>query len=161
LVTSGFFINPLTLKFFRDPFQNIDLKLTIAAGLGYDAMRGGDLELSFGLSGGYQETRYVSVQADQADRERSGAIIPQLELDWELTGNIDFFLTYNAQVGVPKVENTFHHARTAVSFDLLGDVLDLEVAVNWDRSENPRPNAEGLVPKRDDVRTSFGIGLDL
>lgn len=160
LVTAGFFVTPLTFNFLRDPFQNIDLKSTVAAGVGYVIARGGDLDWSVGLSGGYQSTGYVSVEVDQASKVENGTIIGSTNVDWELTGDLDFLFDYNVQVGVPETSRAFHHARLAFSFDILGDVLDLDLALVWDRVESPQPNADGDIPERDDFRTTVGIGLD-
>jgi hypothetical protein len=40
-------------------------------------------------------------------------------------------------------------------------VLTLDTSVTWDRVENPTRDSEGNLPKRDDLRLYFGIGLDL
>ncbi len=160
LVAAGFFVNPLMANFLRDPFQNIDVKSTVAAGVGYVIVRDGDLDLSAGFSGGYQATRYMSVEAGEDSRISNGTIIAYTEMEWDITGDLEFMLDYNAQIGVPDASNAFHHARLAFSFDILGDVLDLDLAAYWDRVESPQPDADGNVSKRDDLRTTIGIGLE-
>jgi hypothetical protein len=62
---------------------------------------------------------------------------------------------------VPESRNAFHSAAGVFSLDIWGDILDLDVALVWDRVESPKLNAEGNLPVRDDFRTSIGIGLDL
>ena len=81
---------------------------------------------------------------------------------WEVdfTSDIEFKFDYNSQVGVPETKNTYHHANGTLSIDILGDFLDLDIATTWDRTENPQPDAEGNVPKRDDLRISFGLGME-
>ena len=160
LIAAGFFITPVSVNLFSDKFQNIDLKSTASAGLGYDISRGGDLEWSVGLAGGYQKISYISVEEGTDSSETTGSIIPSTELNWDITDDLEFLILYNAQVGVPDVSNTFHHARATFSFDILGDIIDLDFGLNWDRVESPRPDADGNVPKRDDLRTTFGIGVD-
>ena len=160
LVTAGFFVTPLKFNFLRDPFQNIDLKSTVAAGVGYVLARGGDLDWSVSLAGGYQSTGYVSVEEGQASQVENGTIIGSTNLEWDITGDLDFLLDYNVQMGVPDTSVAFHHARAAFSFDILGDVLDLDLAMVWDRVESPQPNADGHTPERDDFRSTVGIGLE-
>jgi len=161
LVAAGFFVTPLGVNFFRDPFQNIDIKSTIGAGVGYVIMRDGPVDWSVGLTGGYQSTKYVSVEEGEADRVENGTVIGSTDFEWELTDDIDWLFEYNAQVGIPDVSRAFHHARTAFSFELLGDILELDFSLVWDRVESPQPDAEGNVSKRDDFRTTVGIAVEL
>jgi hypothetical protein len=160
LITGGFFVNPLTINLFRDPFQNIDLKSTIAAGVGYVILRDGPVNWTVGLSGGYQTTGHVSVEPGVDSRVENGTIIGYTEVEWDITGDIDCLFDYNAQVGIPDASQAFHHARASLSFDILGDILELDLAVIWDRIESPQRDAEGNVPERDDFRSTFGVGLD-
>jgi len=160
LITAGFFVTPVSVNLFNDEFQNIELKTTVGAGVGYDVLRGGDLEWSVGLGGGYQVTNYASVPAGEDDKDESAAIIPSTQLDWDITDDLEFLMSYSAQIGVPDVENTYHHGRVAFSFEVVGDLLDLDLGLHWDRVETPRRDADGNVPVRDDFRTTVSIGLD-
>ncbi len=160
LITGGFFVNPVTINMFRDPFQNIDLKSTIAAGVGYVILRDGSVDWTVGLSGGYQNTGHVSVEPGEDSRVENGTIIGYTEVEWDITGDIECLFDYNAQVGIPDTSQAFHHARASLSFDILGDILELDLAVIWDRIESPQRDAEGNLPERDDFRSTFGVGLD-
>jgi len=159
-ISRGFFVTPLSLNFVSDEFQNLDLKSTVSAGLGYVISRGGKLEWDVGLSAGYQTTTYISVAEGEDRKTDNASLIPSTELEWDITGDIELLVTYNAQIGLPETKNTFHHGRAAISFDILGDIIDLDWAITWDRAESPRPDADGNTPLRDDVRTTFGIGVD-
>jgi putative salt-induced outer membrane protein YdiY len=159
LVAKGFFVNLGAVNLFKDRFVNIQLRTTLAAGVGYAIFRGGDVDWSVGLSGGYQSTQFVSVEEGQADSEDTGTIIPNTGFEWDVTGDVKISADYNAQISVPEVKNTFHSASGVFSVDIWGDIIDLDLSVFWDRTENPRPDAEGNVPKRDDFRTSFGFGI--
>ena len=161
MVTARFFVTPLKVNLFRDPFQNLQLKSTWSAGVGYDIVKGGDLEWSIGVSGGYQGTTHESVEEGEDLKVSNGTIIANTEVDWDITGDLECRFDYNAQIGVPDVSNAFHHAQLAFSFDILGDILDLDLSVIWDRVESPTPDADGFVSERDDFRTTIGIGFEL
>jgi len=146
LISRGFFITPLSLNFVSDDFQNLDLKSTVSAGLGYVIARGGKFDWDVGLGAGYQTTKYLSVGEGEDDKIDTASLIPSTELEWDITGDIELLLTYNAQIGLPDTKNTFHHGRAAISFDILGDIIDLDWAITWDRAESPRPDADGNTP---------------
>jgi hypothetical protein len=38
--------------------------------------------------------------------------------------------------------------------------LDLDVTLTWDRVQDPIANESGVVPKPDDFRLVFGLGVD-
>jgi len=161
LITAGFFVTPLNMNFLRDPFQNLNLKSTVGAGVGYVIVRDGPLNWSFGLSGGYQKTQYESVEAGQPLSVENATMIFSTDLEWDITGDVEMLLDYNLQMGVPETSQAFHHARLEFSFDIWGDVLDLDLGLTWDRIESPQPTAEGLVPERDDFRSTIGIGFEI
>ncbi|UCE01697.1 MAG: DUF481 domain-containing protein [Candidatus Latescibacterota bacterium] len=159
LVAKGFFVNLGAVNLYKDRFVNIELRTTLAAGVGYAIYRGGDVDWSVGLSAGYQNTQFVSVQEGQSDSDNTGTIIPNTAFEWDVTGDVTIAVDYNAQISVPEVKNAFHHAFGVLSVDIWGDIIDLELSVQWDRTENPTEDADGNVPKRDDFRTSFGLGI--
>jgi hypothetical protein len=161
LLTAGFFVTPATVNLFADEFQNIDVRLTLGAGAGYAIMRDGDVTWSVGLSLGYLSTGYVSVQPGQELTEKSGVIIPSTDLEWDLSGDIEFSLVYNSQVSFSGAKNTFHHAQAMISVDVWGDLLDLDWGFTWDHVQNPTANADGDVPLANDYRTSVGLGVEI
>jgi hypothetical protein len=160
LIKAGFFVTPFTINLYNDRFQNIDLRTTLAAGAGYVIVRGGDVDWSLGLAAGYLATKYVSVQEGQEDADESFALIPNTGLEVDFTKDIEFKFDYNSQIGIPDPKNTYHHANGTCSVDIWGDFLDLDLSATWDRTENPKPDAEGNIPKRDDLRISFGFGME-
>ncbi len=160
LISAGFFIKPMDVDLYNDRFQNIKLRSTLSAGAGYDIIRGGDVEWSVGLGAGYLSTEYTSVQAGTDEKEGTFAITPSTSLDVDFTDDVEFVFDYSAQVGVPDPKNTYHHATGTLSVDIVGDVLDFNLSVTWDRTESPQADAEGNVPNRDDVRVSLGLGVE-
>lgn len=161
LISAGFFIKPMDVDLYNDRFQNIKLRSTLSAGAGYDIIRGGEVEWSVGLGAGYLSTNYTSVQEGSDEKEGTFAITPSTSLEVDFTDDVEFMFDYSAQVGVPDPKNTYHHATGTLTVDILGDVLDFNLSVTWDRTETPQADAEGNVPDRDDVRVSFGLGVEL
>ena len=160
LVSSGFFINPATVNFSQDPFQNIDLRATLAAGVGYVIMRDGDVDWEVGISGGYRSTQYVSVEVGEDSKSGNGTLIPYTLMEWDITGDLEFLFDFRAELGLPDTSDSFYHSRLAFTLDILGDVLEFDVALVWDRAQSPKPDIDGNVPEQDDLRTTVGIGLD-
>jgi hypothetical protein len=161
LITAGFFVTPLGVNFLRDPFQNIDMKSTVGAGVGYAVLRDGPINWSLGISGGYQKTEYVSVEEGKPLSVENATMIFSTDLEWDITGDVEMLLDYNLQMGIPETSQAFHHARLEFSFDIWGDVLDLDLGLTWDRVESPQATSEGIIPERDDFRSTIGIGFEI
>ena len=159
LISKGFFITPAAGGLFSDAFQNIDLRWTAAAGLGYFLVRRSGLDWNVQLGGGYLSTRFVSVQPGEEEEETSGNLTFATSLEMDLTGDLELDLNYNTQVTIPDPEGTIHHAFALFSYEWTS-LLDLDFSFTWDRVKNPKRDAEGNLPKKDDFRTSVGIGLD-
>lgn len=156
-----FYVTPLSVEAYADEFQNIELRGTVGAGAGYYFYRTGDLEWSVGLGGAYRRTNYVSVEPGESDVAETGSLVPSTSLDADLTSDVELVADYSAQIGVPDAAQSTQHASLLLTIDLVGDVFELTASVTWDRVESPQRNADGVVPRRDDFRLAFGIGLDL
>ncbi|MCK5407522.1 MAG: DUF481 domain-containing protein, partial [Candidatus Krumholzibacteria bacterium] len=154
------FVTPIGGEYFVDKFQNIDYRATLGAGFGYYLWRQSKFDWFLSLSGAYQSIQYVSVQPGEDQRVDNGSVIPNLSIDWDITGDIEFELDYNSQIGVPEPKNTFHYLFSLLSIDIWGS-LDLDTSFQWNRNENPVADADGIVPERDDFRLSIGFGVDI
>ena len=88
-------------------------------------------------------------------------MVPGTVFEWDITGDIDLDVNYNAQIGVPDTKDSTHHLQAYFSMDLIGDIIELTANFTWDRIENPVTKADGTTPERDDFRLAFGIGVDL
>ncbi len=94
-VTRYFFYNPINAEFYIDPFQNIELRTTIGAGLGYTFIDTGKTEWNITVGPAFITTKYISVQAGDDIRVDSGSLKISTELDTELSKTIDFIYKYN------------------------------------------------------------------
>jgi putative salt-induced outer membrane protein YdiY len=160
LVSKGFFVTPVWGGIYVDKFTNIDLRATIGAGAGYFLVRKSGLDWYVQLGGGYQSTKFGSVEPGESDKEESAAISPKTALEMEITGSLDLTLEYTSQVTIPDPKGTIHYGFGMLSYEFTS-LLDFDISLTWDRVENPRADAEGNVSVRDDFRLYFGLGLDI
>ena len=158
-VSRGFFVTPGSLELFADKFQNIQLRTSVSVGAGYRLVNRASVEWFVELGGGYLRTEYVSVEPGANLVDESGTVIPVTSIEWDPTPDVETTLNYNATIGVPDPANTFHHLVALMDVDIWG-MLDFTISFTWDRNENPQPREDGSVPKRDDFRTAFGLGID-
>ncbi len=157
-LTQRMFVTPASIELYSDEFQNISLRSTLAAGLGYDVLQG-RVDWYLQLGAGYLQTDYKSVEAGQSDVEKSAAVIPNTSVEWDPTGAIETSFSYSATISVPETKNAFHHAAAVIDVDVYG-ILDFVFSVTWDRAETPKPREDGSIPERDDFRVSYGLGID-
>jgi hypothetical protein len=158
-LTAKFFWSVLAGEYYRDPFSNIDSQYSFSTGVGYDLIHTSKTEWSLGLSGGYQNQKFVSVE-DGKDQESSSPFASfGTVFDHEVTGNLDYLLDYSMRWLNEENGTYTHHLLTKLSFDLIKD-LDLDISVIWDRVETPQPAADGSVPKRDDYQLIVSLAYD-
>ncbi len=154
-----FYVTPLSVIFYHDKFQNIDVQLTPSAGGGYHALKRKKAEMDVELAAGYQYTRYISVETGADQENRTGAVIPRIRIETDPLKDVDLDLLYQAAITVPDPEDTTMHGEVILSVEIT-KVFDLDVSWIWDRVQNPKPNEDGTIPKKDDVKLTVGIGLD-
>jgi hypothetical protein len=159
-VSRRMFLTPIGAELFSDEFQNIDYRATAGFGFGYYLWRQSAFDFFLSLGGAYQSLQYVSVQPGQDQRVENGAVVPALVIEWDITGDIEFDIDYNAQIGVPETKNAFHYLFVLLSIEI-STYLDWDTSFQWNHNENPVADAAGIVPKRDDYRLSVGLGVDL
>jgi hypothetical protein len=68
-------------------------------------------------------------------------------------------LDYRVTLNTDTIKDAYHHLVALVDVDLTS-LLDLTFSATWDHVETPKREADGDLPKRDDLRISFGLGVD-
>jgi hypothetical protein len=160
-ISLKFFITLVSLEYYTDKFQNIDSRNAAGAGVGYFIFRRSKLELSVGAGGAYQSTLYLSVEEGEDIRAKTGAVIPTVNLEWDITKKIEWDFEYNSRIGVPDIKTSSHHIASGVSIDFYKDIFEVTFSVLWDRVDNPQAYSDGTVPEKDDLKLVFGFGIDL
>jgi len=154
----GFFWRPVFIEYLHDPFQNIAHRSTIGVGAGYHLLD--QPGITWNISGGpaYRMIQYDSVQAGEDDEANTPALVVGTFFDTAVTRTIDFKTLYNSSIVNRESGSYTHHARATFSFELTS-IVDLELALVWDRTRDPQPKADGEVPDQDDIQwlVTFGI----
>lgn len=146
------------LEYYRDPLQNLEHRLTLGAGVGYDLVKTPRTEWNVTVSPSWQRNWFASV--DTADTSpQSLALVFATRFDAELTQRLDFIFEYRGQLTGKETGNDTHHAVTTLEFEI-HKRLKLDLSFVWDRISNPQPQSGGSAPKPDDFRLITSLGLD-
>jgi putative salt-induced outer membrane protein YdiY len=157
--TRKYFFRPIFAEYYRDPFKNISSRVTVGAGMGYHIIDTSKTEWDVAGGPAYQRTRFDSVQAGEASSESTPAFVAGTHFERELTETVDFDLLYDIQIVNKKSGTYSHHFVAAVETELT-DWLDFDVSFVWDRTKDPQPNADGTVPKQDDLYVIISLGIE-
>lgn len=160
-ISRKFYITAASYEYYSDKFQNIDFRNTIGAGVGYYVFRKSKIDWSFGLGGAYQVTEFLSVQEGEDIKQKSGSVIPSMDLDWDITKNIEWEFSWSSKIGIPDPKTSSHHASSDLSIDIYRDIFELVFSFVWDRVDNPQPFEDGSVPEKDDLKMVFSFGIDI
>jgi putative salt-induced outer membrane protein YdiY len=158
-VTRRFYVTPLLMEYFRDRFQNIDMRVTPGAGVGYVLFDTRDFDWEVEGGGAYQYTRFDSVEPGEDREEQEGVARFATSVNIDITDDVEFRVDYTVTFGVPETQDAYHHALALFSVEIFND-LDLDVSFIWDRVETPRPDDDGERPDRDDFRLTVGLGYE-
>lgn len=142
---------------FRDPFQNINVRVTPYAAIGYEVIDGPHHSWSISVGPAFQYQRLDSETAASNAEDSSAAGVFSSTYDWDLTSDVDLTFNYNLTVPFPDSDEYNHNAVLSLAVDLLGN-LDLDISFIWDRVNRPTANDTGAAPEPDDYRTTIGLG---
>ncbi len=158
-VSDRFFLSPVKLEYFRDPFQNIAHRSTIAAGGGYQIIDTPKVDWQVTGSVGYQRTNFDDVPEGSAEWADTPAIVLGTVYEHKLSESVDFDLTYQVMIVNEESGQYTHHFVTGFEFDLIGS-LSFDPMFVWDRIQKPQQNADGTFPMKDDYRLNFVLSFD-
>jgi putative salt-induced outer membrane protein YdiY len=150
---------PFSAQYFRDELQNIRHQGTVDTGLGYhlvDTPRT-SWDLQAGVGGNYLEN--VSVQVGEVNGEWSPVGTLGMDLEYEVTSWLDYELSIDMWFLEETAGTYQHHIVTVLSSDLFGD-LDLDISLEWNRTENPQAAEDNTIPEQDDYRFQVGLSYE-
>lgn len=155
-LSKRFYITPVYGEYYRDPFQNIASRWTLGVGLGYQIVDTSKVEWTVDAGLAYQQTSFDDVLEGDPSTADTPAFIAGTRYDNEITGWMDYFFDYSLQI-VNEESGTYnHHLYTGFEFEFFSD-FDFDVAIVWDRIQDPRQSSDGSYPQQDDFRTIFGV----
>lgn len=156
-VTDRLFLVPAGIDVYRDTFQNVALRVTPYAAIGYDVLDGSALDLSVSTGPAYLYERRESTTLGEDESEGAFAIITSSRMGWDVSADVDLSVVYDITVSFPSSATFNHHFAAVLGLDLIGD-FDLDVQLVWDRIQDPAIDDAGRRPERDDLRLTVGLG---
>lgn len=156
-VTKRTFVTVPGINVYRDPFQNIGLRVTPYAAVGYEVVDTADHNLSLSAGPALQYQRFDSELTTGESTESTLAAVFSSLYEWDITSDVEMSAKYDITVPMPEFDEYNHNLVTTLSIDLTGD-LDLDLSITWDRLNAPQANSNGSVPQKDDFRMTIGLG---
>jgi len=157
-LTRRLFLRVPQAEYYRDPFQNIDARLTAGGGIGYYLIDTPKIEWLMAGGPGYRYIRFDTVQPGEPETETTPALLLQSSFEIELTKRTDLELDYQLIIANEASGGATQHAAATVEIDLTRH-LDLDLSLIWDRINNPQTAAGGAVPEKDDFRLNLSLGV--
>jgi putative salt-induced outer membrane protein YdiY len=164
-LSSRWFVVPLFGQLFNDRFQNIQLRATPAAGAGVHIIDKPKVAWDFQTGVGYQYLNYLDTTTLPvgSPNPQNDAFIPLYTYaDFDITGDIDFTVSWLTNLVVTTIGNTNHTGKADLAIELTS-VLDLDIAFLYLRTEDPAPPPDPMAPaiKKNDYQLVVGIALEL
>ena len=147
------------VEYYRDPFQNLDQRLTVGAGVGYDLVHNRRVEWDVSAGPAFQRNWYSSVETNQSSTAESAALTLGSRFDWEVNKRIDFILEFRGQFSGRETGNNSLHNVATLEFEI-HKRLNLDISFIWDRIGSPKSESNGTTPFTDDFRLTVGLGVD-
>jgi putative salt-induced outer membrane protein YdiY len=158
-ISDRLYVSPARFEWFRDPFQNINHRETLGAGVGYELVDSPRIAWDVTGGPGYQRTTFDSVEDGTENPEDTPAVLVGTTLDVDLTKWMELFYEYHIQLVDEEAGQYNHHMLASLETDITS-LLDFDVTLVWDRIQNPRQNEDGLTPLQDDFRLTVGLTFD-
>jgi putative salt-induced outer membrane protein YdiY len=147
------------VEYYRDPLQNLNHRLTLGVGVGYDLVKTPRTEWNITLSPSWQRNWFDSVGVGESPMVDSAALVLSTRFDTELTQRLDFIFEYRGQLTRKETGNDTHHAVTTLEFEI-HKRLKLDLSFVWDRISSPQADSAGATPTADDFRLITALGVD-
>jgi len=168
LVWKKFYVIPAVGQVLYDKFQNLKLRATPGAGGGMHAFSKAkrkknhtnrfqwDLQAALG----YQFARFFSTASGVANPQSDGFIMFRTFWKFDLlSGDVEISLDWRTNLVYTQIGNT-NHVGTAVITIEVTDMIDFAPSFLFLRTENPEPEADGTVPKKNDYQVVVSLALE-
>lgn len=153
------FFRPILADLYQAPLKNIQLQSQLASQVGYIVLEEKDIEWELAVGPSWQQTHFTEVNPGSPSKESSFGVSFSSRLEYTLTSDIAFNHDYQVILAPRKVGGYQHHNLFNLAIDITGD-LDLDIDFIWDYTQSPTAGSDGIPPKNNDYRLTFGVGLD-
>ena len=147
------------IEYYRDPQQNLDHRLTLGGGVGYDLIKNSRTDWNVTLGPAWQVNWFSSVQPGEPTTAQSLTAVFGTRLDIELTKRLDLVFEYRGQLTGRETGNSTHHAMTTLEYEIHKH-FKLGLTFSWDRISSPQTGSGGATPTPDDFRLITSLGVD-
>ena len=158
-VKDRFFLIPAVLEFYTDAFANIDFRIKPGAGMGYQIAQKADIDWEVTVLGQYQYLRFNSTAVGEQSTSDSFAISAATNATWDITDDITLDTSYGLTLPTSGDSKLDQQATISLEIDIT-KYLTVNATLNWTRIGNPQQQANGAIPKKNDLAMSVGLGLN-
>jgi hypothetical protein len=152
------FLRPIQAEYYRDPLANINYRVTGGVGAGYYLLDREDVEWKISVGPAYQHTRFVTVASGQEDSASTPAGVLQTKFKADLTSRLTLIESFDATLASQQAGLYTHHIVSTVEFEIKR-FLELDLSFVWDYLQNPRAEANDVIPEHSDLRLTLGVGV--
>ena len=153
------YVKALTGQLLYDKFQNIRLRATPAAGVGFHLITtyvvNWDLEFA---PAGYQYLSLLDPAADVQDPQSDGYMMFRMFADIDFTDDIQLLLGWRTNLVYTTIGNTNHVGNLDFSLRVT-TILYFNTSFLYLRTEEPFPRSDDTVPEKNDYQVVVGISL--
>ncbi|GHB90184.1 hypothetical protein GCM10007047_01020 [Cerasicoccus arenae] len=154
------FVRPFDGEYYRDPFQNLNMQLTLGAGIGYKLVDTKKMDWEIQIGPAYQYTVFSTVQPGEDSEAQSPAALFTTTFDADITDDLTYKLNYQATLTNRASGLLTQHLVTSLEYEIT-TIFDVFIMLQVDRVEDPMAKADGSVPSKNDVTLSLGLGVDI
>ncbi len=158
-VKDRFFLIPAVLDYYTDAFANIEFRVKPGAGMGYQIAQKADVGWEVTVLGQYQYVSFISTAIGEPSASDSFAISAATNATWEITDDITLDTSYSLTLPTSGDSKLDQQATISLEIDIT-KYLTVNSTLNWARIGSPQQQANGAIPKKNDLAVSVGLGLN-
>ena len=159
LLTQHIFVRALDGQYYRDIPLNIAHQATISAGAGYFIVDRPRFEWDVYAGPAYQYTHFVDTSPGTSEETSTLGGVFQTRFDKKLTQQTEFIVDWQG-ILASREAGLFTQQLVGTLRFKITHLLHLDLSLTWHRTEQPKPDASGVTPKRDDFQTVMSLGVE-
>lgn len=155
------YVKALTGQLFYDKFQNVRLRATPAAGVGFHTITTNVLNWDIEFApAGYQYLSLLDPAPTVQDPQSDGYVMFRTFADIDFTNDIQLLLEWRTNLVYTTIGNTNHVG--SLDFSLrVTSILHFNTSFLYLRTEQQFPRSDGTVPEKNDYQIVVGVSLRL